>query len=221
MNILELSENISLAEDSVYSPHLKDSHPKILAINELKSTYNDIVGWLEIEGTNISYPVVQGTDNGYYITHNYMGEYSSNGSIFLDKDYSWDIPSSNLLLYGHNNNNGEMFQELMKYKEKSFFKGHSIINFTTLDSDSRYEIISVFLSRVYYTHETNVFRYYYFLNATNKSEYDAYILESKKASLYDTGITADFGEQLLTLSTCDYSVQDGRLVVVAKKVNDN
>ena len=82
-------------------------------------------------------------------------------------------------------------------------------------------ILSVFLSRVYYKNEKNVFRYYYFINADNEEQYNNYVQESKKASLYDTGKTAQYGEQLLTLSTCEYSQEDGRFVIVAKKVEEN
>ena len=192
---------------------------KMLQLEELKKQNDDIVGWLEIEGTNINYPVMQTTDNEYYMTHNYKKEYSAEGSIFLDKDYNWDIPSTNLLMYGHNNKNGSMFQNLMNYKDEEFYKQHPIINFTTINEDKKYEIIAVFYSRVYYKNEKNVFRYYYFLNADNKEEFDYYINESKKASLYDTGKTAEYGEQLLTLSTCSYHTEDGRFVVVEKKID--
>ena len=191
----------------------------MLQLEELKKQNDDIVGWLEIEGTNINYPVMQTTNNEYYMTHNYKKEYSAEGSIFLDKDYNWDIPSTNLLMYGHNNKNGSMFQNLMNYKDEEFYKQHPIINFTTINEDKKYEIIAVFYSRVYYKNEKNVFRYYYFLNADNKEEFDYYINESKKASLYDTGKTAEYGEQLLTLSTCSYHTEDGRFVVVAKKID--
>ena len=192
---------------------------KMLQLEELKKQNDDIVGWLEIEGTNINYPVMQTTNNEYYMTHNYKKEYSAEGSIFLDKDYNWDKPSTNLLMYGHNNKNGSMFQNLMNYKDEEFYKQHPIINFTTINEDKKYEIIAVFYSRVYYKNEKNVFRYYYFLNADNKEEFDYYINESKKASLYDTGKTAEYGEQLLTLSTCSYHTEDGRFVVVAKKID--
>ena len=191
---------------------------RMLQVEELKKENQDIVGWIEIEGTNINFPVLQGTDNQYYMEHTYTKEYSKGGSIFLDKSYEWNIPSSNLLLYGHNNKNGTMFQDLLKYKDESFYKEHPTIRFTTIKDDCQYEIISAFLSRVYYQDEQDVFRYYYFINADNESEYNNYISESKKASLYDTGITAEYGDQLLTLSTCEYSQEDGRFVVVAKKV---
>lgn len=191
---------------------------RMLQLEELQKENSEIVGWLEIEGTNINYPVLQGTDNEFYMKNNYKKEKSKNGSIFLDKSYNWDIPSSNLLVYGHNNKNGTMFQDLLKYKKEDFYKEHTKIKFTTNKEDSVYEIMSVFYSRVYYKNEKNVFRYYYFVNAENEQEYNYFVNNAKKASIYDTGITAEYGEQLLTLSTCSYHTEDGRFVVVAKKL---
>ena len=75
------------------------------------------------------------------------------------------------------------------------------------------------VSRVYYKSEKDVFRYYYFVNAKNEQEYDDFVKNSIKASIYDTGVTAKYGDQLLTLSTCEYSQEDGRFVVVLKKVS--
>ena len=193
---------------------------KMLQLEELKKENNDIVAWLEIPNTKINYPVLQTSDNQYYMKHNYKKEKSGDGSIFLDKDYNWDIPSSNLLIYGHNNKNGNMFQDLLKYEDENYYKEHPTIQFTTVNEDCTYEIITVFKSRVYYKSEQNVFRYYYFINAENEEEYNNYVEESKKASLYDTGKTAEYGDQLLTLSTCEYSQEDGRFVIVAKKVNN-
>lgn len=193
---------------------------RMLQLKELKKVNEDIIGWLEIDNTKINFPVLQGSDNEYYMTHTYNKKYSSDGSIFLDKDYDWNIPSSNLLIYGHNNKNGNMFQDLLKYEDENYYKEHPNIRFTTVDDDSQYEIISVFKSRVYYKSEQNVFRYYFFINADNEEDYNYYVEESKKASLYDTEKTAIYGEQLLTLTTCEYSQEDGRFVIVAKKIQN-
>lgn len=190
---------------------------RILKVQKLQEENSDIVGWLEIEGTSINYPVLQGTDNEYYMTHNYKKQKSKNGSIFLTKDYDWSIPSSNLLIYGHNLNNGTMFQELLKYEKEEFYKEHPIIRFTTNKEDAEYEIISVFKSRVYYKTEKNVFRYYFFVNANSEAEYNEFVQNAKKASLYDIDKTAKFGDQLITLSTCSYHVEDGRFAVVGRK----
>lgn len=195
----------------------EDKTERMLQVEELKKENGDIIGWLEIPNTNISFPVMQGTDNQYYMTHTYKKEDSKDGSIFLDKDYNWDLPSSNLLMYGHNNKNGNMFEGLLEYQEESYYKEHPTIKFTTTKEDCEYEIISAFKSRVYYKSEKDVFRYYYFINAESEEEYNNYVEESKKASLYDTGKTANYGDQLLTLSTCEYSQEDGRFAIVARK----
>lgn len=110
-----------------------------------------------------------------------------------------------------------MFEDLTKYQKESFYKQHPNIKFTTNNEESEYEIISVFLSRVYYKSEKNVFRYYFFIDAQNEEEYNEYVKNCKSASLYDTGKTAKYGEQLMTLSTCSYHTEDGRLAVVARK----
>ena len=207
-----ISENIEIQEK-------EDKHnERIAKVQELQSENSDIVGWLEIEGTNISYPVLQGEDNAYYMTHNYKKEKSKDGSLFLDKDYNWDKPSTNLLIYGHNNRGSkEMFVDLLNYKQESFYKEHKNIRFTTSNEDAEYEIIGAFLSRVYYKHEKDVFRYYFFIDANNKEEFDSYVGNCKKASLYETGVTAEYGDQLITLSTCEFSQTDGRFAVVARK----
>lgn len=191
---------------------------RMLQVKELRKEYKDVKGWLEIEGTNISYPVLQGTDNDFYLTHSYKKEKISGGSLFLDKDYKFYPPSENLLIYGHRNKNGLMLEDLVKYKDKNFYQEHQKIRFTTEVEDAEYEIIGAFNSRVYYQNETNVFRYYYFVNAGSEQEYNDYITNVKKASIYNTGKTATYGDQLLTLSTCDYTQDNGRFAVVAKKV---
>ena len=186
-------------------------------VKELKEVNDDIVGWLEIPNTKINYPVLQSTDNEYYMNHNYKKEKSRNGSIFLTKDYNWEIPSSNLLIYGHNLNNGTMFQDLLKYANESYYKEHPKIRFTTIEDDSEYEIIAVFKSRVYYQSEKNVFRYYFFVNAETEEEFNQFIKNAKKESLYNIDATAQYGDQLITLSTCSYHVKDGRFAVIGRK----
>lgn len=190
---------------------------RIEQVKELKKENEDIIGWLEIKDTNINYPILQGTDNDYYLTHNYKKEKVTGGSLFLDKDYDFSIPSSNLLIYGHRNKKGIMFEDLLKYKDQQFYEEHPKVRFTTTEDDSEYEIIAVFYSKVYYQDEKDVFRYYYFINAENEKEYNEYVNNAKKESIYDTEKTAKYGEQLLTLSTCEYSQANGRFVIVARK----
>lgn len=213
----ETTEEANITTQENIEETINQQNERILKVQKLQEENSDIVGWLEIEGTSINYPVLQGTDNEYYMTHNYKKQKSKNGSIFLTKDYDWSIPSSNLLIYGHNLNNGTMFQELLKYVKEEFYKEHPIIRFTTNKEDAEYEIISVFKSRVYYKTEKNVFRYYFFVNANSEAEYNEFVQNAKKASLYDIDKTAKFGDQLITLSTCSYHVEDGRFAVVGRK----
>lgn len=194
---------------------------RMLQVEKLQEENSDIVGWIEVEGTNINYPVLQGEDNSYYKNHNYKKEENTYGSIFLDKDYDWSIPSSNLLMYGHNLQDGSLFHDILNYKDESYYKEHPIIRFTTKNDDSEYEIISAFYSRVYYKSEQNVFRYYYFIDAKNENEYNEFVENAKKASIYETGKTAKYGDQLITLSTCSYHTEDGRFAIVARKKDKN
>lgn len=190
---------------------------RMIKLEELHNQYEDVVAWVSIPDTNISYPVVQGDDNSYYLDHTYKKEYSARGSIFLDKDASFDRPSDNFLIYGHRNKNGAMFEDLIKYEKEDFYQNHKNIIFTTLKEDIEYEIIAAFRSRVYYKYEKDVFRYYYFVNAENEEAFNNFVSSAKRDSMYDTGISASYGDQLLTLSTCAYHTEDGRFAVVAKR----
>ena len=193
---------------------------RMLQLEELQKENDEIIGWLEIEGTNINYPILQTKDNDYYLTHNYKKEKSSTGSLFLDKDFDLINGSSNYLIYGHRSKQGLMFEDLMKYAKKDFYQDHTTIKFTTPTEDATYEIISVFYSRVYYKSEKDVFRYYYFVNSEDEQEYNEFVNNAKKSSIYDIEATAQYGDQLLTLSTCEYSQEDGRFAVVARKVKE-
>ena len=210
-NLLEISTENLKPEEIVDNEMLN----KVKALN---LQYPDLKGWLEIKDTEISYPVMQGTDNDYYITHTYEKEYSKWGSLFLDKAYDWSKPSSNLLIYGHNFSDGYMFADLLNYRDKDFYENHKTIRFITPVEDAEYEIISIFNSRVYYKHETDVFRYYFFVDAGSRVEYNDFVKNAKKASIYDIDATAEYGDQLIALSTCDYTQEDGRFVVVARKI---
>lgn len=207
-------ENIVVDETKITEEKTK----RILQLEQLQKENQEIIGWLEIEGTNINYPVCQTTNNEYYLTHNYKKEKAITGALFLDSKFDFTGKSINYLIYGHSDTNGLMFDDLLKYKDEEFYKSHKKIKFTTLSEDVVCEVIAVFYSRVYYTSEKNVFRYYDFINVESEKEYVEYIDNCKKSSIYETGVTADLGDKLITLSTCDYTQVDGRFVVVAKIV---
>ncbi len=176
-----------------------------------------LIGWVKIDDTNIDYPVMQTSDNEYYLDHNLNQEYDKNGTIFMDKDCDVLKPSTNYILYGHHMKSGQMFGQLDLYKKQSFYEEHPYIQFDTIYEKGTYQVMYVFRSRVYKETEI-VFKYYQFIDANSEQEFDSNMAEMAEMSLYDTGVTAEYGDQLLTLSTCDYQETDGRFVVVAKKI---
>lgn len=116
-------------------------------------------------------------------------------------------------------NDGSMFAGLMKFKDKSFWEKHKTVSFDTLTDRQTYEVIAVFKT-VVYTNSPDSFKYYQFINAETAEDFTAYVEKCKELSLYDTGVNAEYGDKLLTLSTCEYSRTNGRLVVVAKLINE-
>lgn len=189
-------------------------------LEEYKILYNKnkkLIGWLKIDDTNIDYPVMQTSDNEYYLRHNINQEYDRNGSIFLDKDCDFVNRSTNLIVYGHHMKSGNMFGKLDLYSDEAYYQEHKYINFDTIYEKGVYEIMYVFRSRIYAEDEI-VFKYYQFINANSEAEYNSYMKEMADMSLYDTGVSAQYGDELLTLSTCDNYTDYGRFVVVAKRI---
>ena len=118
-------------------------------------------------------------------------------------------------IYGHHIKGGKMFGALEDYKSKSFYEEHKNIQFDTLTEQAEYEIVAVFKTVAY---SSEGFRYYDFVDAENEEDFNSYVGKCKELALYDTGVTAEYGDRLITLSTCEYSARNGRLVVVAKMV---
>ena len=112
---------------------------------------------------------------------------------------------------------GKMFGSLELYKDKNYYEKHKTIEFDTIYEEGTYQIMYVFRSKIF-NEEDITFKYYQFFDAYSEEEFNSYMEEMKNMSLYDTGLTAEYGDQLLTLSTCDYYEDDGRFVVVAKRV---
>lgn len=189
-------------------------------LDDYKTLYNKnkkLIGWLKIDDTIIDYPVMQTSNNEYYLDHNFNQEKDNNGSIFMDTDCVAYPRSQNLILYGHHMKSGKMFGDLEKYASESYYKKHSIIHFDTIYEKSVYQIMYVFRTKVLKENEI-AFKYYQFIDAGSGEEFNSYMNEMAQMSLYDTGVTAQYGDELLTLSTCDHSQTDGRFVVVAKRI---
>ncbi|MDE7332393.1 MAG: class B sortase [Lachnospiraceae bacterium] len=189
-------------------------------LDEYKTLYNKnkrLIGWLKIDDTIIDYPVMQTINNEYYLDHNFNQEYDKNGSLFLDYNCTAYPRSTNMIIYGHHMKSGQMFGQLQKYAKQSYGEKHAYIQFDTIYEKATYQVMYVFRSQVYNENDI-VFKYYQFIDANSEEEFNSYMSEMAALSLYDTGVTASYGDILLTLSTCDNSQADGRFVVVAKRI---
>lgn len=178
----------------------------------------DMGAWLQIPGTDIDYPVMwTPEDEEYYLYRGFDGSENKNGSLILDTDSCLNPLTTNLIIHGHNMKSGAMFGCLTDYEEESYYQEHKDIILYTEECQRNYEVIAVFRSQVFRKSD-DVFKFYNFFQADTQEEFDDFYNNIKEMSLYDTGVTAEFGDRFITLSTCVYHVETGRFVVVAKEV---
>ncbi|MBP3507653.1 MAG: class B sortase [Lachnospiraceae bacterium] len=220
-------------EEGSVSYDVQQEEPVIVPeYQELYEQNQDFIGWLRIEGTNINYPVMQTPqDEEYYLYRDFYGEENQNGCLIMDTDsnvgvgdrkheyQNGSVPSTNLIIHGHTMKSGEMFGDLDLYADETYGLEHSIICYDSLYEHREYELIAVFYSQVFYENQ-DVFKYYKFFQADTGEEFDDWYDNIKQLSLYDTGVTAEFGDEFITLSCCAYHVEDGRFVVVARRIRD-
>lgn len=177
----------------------------------------DMAAWLQVPGTNIDYPVMwTPRDEEYYLYRDFDGSENQNGCLILDTDSSLDPLTTNLIIHGHNMKSGAMFGNLTDYESEDYYQEHKTILLYTEECLRNYEIIAVFRSQVYKKTD-EVFKFYKFFQADTQEEFDDFYNNIKALSIYDTGVTAEFGDCFITLSTCVYHVEQGRFVVVAKE----
>ena len=181
-----------------------EDYYKLLSLN------NDFKAWIRIEGTNISYPVVQTKDNDFYLSHNFDKESNSGGAIFISSNITSPFQDKNTVIHGHNMKDGSMFADLSKYKD-SYFAKNTPIYINTRDKEYKYEIISVITEKA--SNDT------YQVSFNTYEEYENYLKNIKSKSFYDFGMDVAKEDEIIILSTCDYDIKDGRLVVVGKLVS--
>ena len=177
---------------------------------------NDMVGWIKIEGTKIDYPVMQTPNEpNYYLKRDFNRTYSDWGCLYVREECDVNTPSDTVTIYGHTMKDGSMFAALHNYTNQSFYEDHNLIYFDTLTEYHVYEIFAVFKT------SANLgagFRYHIMENAADEKEFNDYVAKCKELAFYDTGITPVYGDKLLLLSTCEYTLDNGRLVVAARRV---
>lgn len=204
------AEESGLSEEELAAAEAALAHEKYDA---LFAQNNDFIGWIRIDGTNVNYPVMQTPNKpDFYLKRSFDKSYSDYGVPYIDEACMTGI-SNNLVIYGHHMNDGSMFADLCKYTDADFCKEHPTIAFDTLSSLGKYEVIAAFKFNT--NRETFKYNEYTLMDEAQFAEF----MENVHArQLYDTGVTAEYGDQLLTLSTCEYTYPNGRFVVVAKKM---
>lgn len=194
-----------------------DKQKRIERIKEMHEINDDTVGWVHIDDTAIDYPVLHNKQsNAYYLHRDINKNYSSSGIPFLDYQCKADGSSDNTIIYAHNMRNGTMFHDLLNYSNNDFYISHKIIEFDTLKDTGKYEIFAVLRTKV---GSKNEFRYYDFTDADKPAEFDEFIAECLNLSIHKSNIIPQYGDKIITLSTCSYNTDNERFVVFAKKIS--
>ena len=176
----------------------------------------DMVGYLQIPGTMLKYPVMQTPEEpNFYLDHNFDKHESVRGAIYAWEAADINAPSDNITLFGHNMADGSMFATLNNYVHKYYWEDNRLIVFDTLYENHTYEIFAAF--------RTNAtlgkgFAYHQFVDAENEEEFNEFVETCKALAEYDTGVTPKYGDKLICLSTCAYHEENGRLVVAARRI---
>ena len=177
---------------------------------------DDIVGYVHLLSAGRSYPVMQTPDDpNYYLYRNEQKNNSKFGAIYAWSEADVNKPSDNITLFGHNMADGSMFASLGAYTSKNAWDANPLIGFDTLYEYHTYKIYAVFKT------SANVgegFSYHKFVDAANEQEFNDFVKKCKDLSFYDTGVTPVYGDKLIALSTCEYTLSNGRLVVCAVRI---
>ena len=192
----------NLSDEEVYAKYREK-------LSLYKLTYPRVFGWVQIDGTNIDYIVMQSGDNEFYLNHDYTGSYSAGGSIFADYRCSRNVNENrNLILYGHHMTNSTMFHMLDNFQNKKFFEEHQYILLHTENGTYKYQIFAAYQTTADYKYIQTYF--------TTDAEYTAFLEEMQSNSIWkrdDIKLTSE--SRIITLSTCTNTVADGRIAVQA------
>ncbi|MBC1433426.1 class B sortase [Listeria welshimeri] len=215
--LYENNHNRTILDDAkaVYTKEVTTTHVNGEVRDELKSLQKlnkDMAGWLTIADTEIDYPILQSTDNDYYLHHNYKNEKARAGSIFKDYRNTNEFLDKNTIIYGHNMKDGSMFADLRKYLDKDFFKAHPTFSYESGLTNYKVEIFSVY--------ETTTDFYYIETDFPGKQDFDDYLEKVQQQSIYKSNVKVSSKDRIITLSTCDTEkdYEKGRMVIQGKLV---
>jgi sortase B len=189
-------------------------------LDGLRKENLDVAGWLRVTGTKIDYPVMQAEadEPEFYLHHNIKRKYALSGALFAAENCDMERPSDNVVIFGHHMKAGTMFGALKRFESKDFAVKPDRIHLYTVRGWERYDVVAVYKVSVS-DGQKPPFNYHGIADFRDETEFSEYMTNVEKHKLFDTGVTAIFGDKLLSLSTCEYSRRDGRLVVVAKRIS--
>ncbi len=227
VNHRNLAANLqSLLQDAPeFVPNEWDYNPKLYNLYRENS---DLIGYIKIDNTNVDFPVVQtekANDKGhkgqYYLRKDFYGSYSMYGTPFLDYrcDAQVEIQSRNFIVYGHNvYDDGQMFSDLIKYRQLKFYKEHPVVHFDTLYGDADWLVVGVILTNAY-EKDGPVWDYNNFIDG-DEAKTKEFLNQVAKRTMVVTGVDYNTNDHFLTLSTCSYDFTDARVVIVARQVRE-
>ena len=195
-----------------------DPNAMLPELREIYALNPDLIGWIVIPGTVVDYPVVQTENSEFYLEHDFYGNANINGQIILDPLCDPYTPSYNLIISGHHMKNGSMFGDLPDYRTQSYWEQHKFLEFDSLMFRKQYVIFAAFYSADYDEDEEG-FRY----NADIRYALEAekWLAEIRENQLYDTEIDVEFGDEFLTLTTCNRARhRNGRFVIVCRRIRE-
>lgn len=172
----------------------------------LRNMNSDLVGWIYGPGTKINYPVVQGEDNSFYLTHMFDGKENKCGSIFMDSLNNTDFSNTNSILHGHHMKNGSMFASLIQYESQEYYDGHPVLWLVTQEKSYLVEIFTGFVADA----DSDVWQ----IEFATKEEYKNWLGRMKEASVFACNVVPGAEDQILTLATCSYRYDDARFIVM-------
>ena len=180
----------------------------------------DTVGWIQIPGTNIDYPVMQTKqDPDYYIDKNFYKKDDDHGTIYANAISDVFTPSDVITLYGHHMADGTMFKDIYYYTTESYFNNHPYVYFDSLYTRRTYQVVLLFRTNGEPHSYYPFFPFHTYSNFRNETEFNYFMSSIRKLKLHESGVEVNYGDKLLCLVTCDYMpYPNGRLVLVCKQI---
>jgi len=197
IEIDDIRNNIEVPKDSADAEELEKWKPDF---NYLLGINSDIVGYIIVDDTHISYPIVKGSDNDYYLDHTIYKKENYAGSIFMDYSASSDFSDRNTFVYGHNVYHGTMFAELANYVNKDFFDAHPYVHLYTPNCNYKMQVFSAYVA-----HATSDS---YQMSFINEEDYKNYLDLIVSKSRYNSGVNVGVNDRIVTLYTCSYETEN-------------